>query len=204
MKTYILIRKTELTSSMLNHSSENIKPVDVFYDDEESTGYVIVSCFDEFADVFKDYLKFDKSELEANIARLKANQQIKNKVPSKVRVSALPEPDGVKADFQGLGAIINSTDTEIVWKCLEDCYITEIDYFADLMVDGDKLFFEVWHPIAGKLDGFGRDWYVWDGEKNVKAYKTKLLAGLQVKIILEKMDANPRTLLVNGFIHKII
>ena len=66
--------------------------------------------------------------------------------------------------------------------------------------DGDKVKFQVVHPIAGVVDEFASDYYVFKDELNtIKEHRAEIPAGLIIRVVYQSTCATDARFIMNLF-----
>jgi hypothetical protein len=139
----------------------------------------------------------------ADVAEFEATYKVKARTVIPSVSSALPDPDGFK--FRGercFNQLITDTTTTMDFEITEERYLTGFMYSAKNSNFGDYITFSVVHPTAGVVETFVPSWGISDGSHLVDVYKAKVIAGLKLRCIYNKVGSNNVEFFANGFLHK--
>jgi len=205
MKYFVIIRVEDITNKMLGCTGfDNPVPSPVGDSTTPAHDYRIISITSENEDCFKGYRKYSLSEVSIATEALLSGRKVHNKLRSEAKVSAWSDPEGARARLQGLGILSNDSD-EIIWDSYIDHYFDGLSFYVEGSEEGDTMDLELWHPVDGKLDGFATNWLLWDGSHNHTLYPSRIEAGLQIKVRLNKGEGNvgETKVLLNAKLHEL-
>lgn len=205
---YIVISKDELSDSVTASAleakrSELVEIIDNF---GQNTGLYIAKVSDSNRpDSLKQYRRMDKDQLRSVVDAIKASQNPNRLILPSYKNSAFQDPEGKRARFSG-GFKMTVPAGEVQSQdfiLAEDRFITGGLYHVEGSNFGDRLDFDVVHPLAGVIDNHVSNWYVWDGPTKLDTYPAKLTAGLILRLTYTNIGSSEATVLVNLILHKV-
>jgi hypothetical protein len=109
----------------------------------------------------------------------------------------------VMADVKGTiqGTMLAGIGTLIDWQVPYNCYLTGVDYEAVKHNPGDKITFQVVHPVAGVIAQFASDIFARDFME-YSFYKANLYQGLIIRVIYTNVGPNDVKFNANLILHK--
>lgn len=191
MKYFIIINKHYVTTDILSNSGlVNSVPIPIEMSDGKPTDYVVISVKESNVNELKGYIKYTSDEVVKVIKDIREGKKVNTRLVLSAKQSVWTDPEGARARYQSIGLIQSSETTSIYWTADQQYYIDGVRFYIEGAEFGDSVNFEIWHPVVGLVDSFVTDWYVWDGSFKEDTYAAKLLAGLQIKITLNKGVGN--------------
>lgn len=208
---YIILHMQEMDDAIKQCVEQNAhtKVVDI-YDMQENpkpTGYCVAPVPDgQMPSLLKPYRKFNEEEVKVAIDNIKNGNNVQRFVLDRIKMSAFSDPEGKRARFTG-GFKMNIPAGETVtqdYLITEDRFVTGAKYWVEGSNFGDKVDFDVIHPVYGiSLDKFIANWYVWDGSEQLDTYPAKLVAGLILRVTYYNTGVDDAKFIVNMFLHKV-
>jgi hypothetical protein len=201
---YIVLQKDELSNSI--KASVHTDSLTSITDSAGSdTGFYIAKVADSNnSDALRTYRRFTKDQLRAVVNAIRNSQNPNRKILPSFKHSAFQDPEGKRARFSGAFKMtvpageVMSQDFILA----DDRFITGGLYQVQGSNFGDRLDFDVVHPVAGVIDNHVSNWYVWDGATKLETYPAKLTAGLILRLTYTNVGSNEASVLVNLILHK--
>ncbi len=209
-KKYIVVHCDEVTDQMRSDLklSDSRNMTSIIIGGVESKYFVVSFNMEEAPNAVQHYKKFTKEQVEECIAALQAGQAVSRLNMNITQQSAFQYADGKRARFGGkIKFTIAAGETAYQeFTLTEDRLITGGQYKAIGANFGDKIDFEVMHPLGISLDKFIENWYVHDCQNPtfLEVYPAHIPAGLKIRITYYNTGANSVQFFSNFLLHKLV
>ena len=208
-KVYIVLKDHEITDEIIESLGTNAsKPVKILLNEGEETevpsGYSVVSTYKQYDSLLKGYKKLTRTQLDDAINDLNSMGYYRNKIANLTHVSAFAQNEGFRARLKGTHKFTAPSSQTTI----QDYLITEGRTMSGAIYKGqntnfgDRVDFEVVHPILGSLDMFAETWYVSDAQTHIELYPAKLPAGLIIRVTYYNDGPSDSKFFVNLFLHR--
>lgn len=209
MKQYVLIRKDELTDSLMQalDIGHRVRLTSIQDAQGNETDYYVAKVTTEsYPEALKGYKRFTKEEVKPLIQNIKNGMSVQRLMMPSQKISVFPNPEGVRARFRnGFKLTVGAGQTVSQdFLLTEERLLTGAKIWGSNVNFGDSATFEVVHPLLGVMDRFVENWYLADGWDTIDAYPARLPAGLILRVTYKNTGSSQARLLVNLFLHKAV